>query len=68
MITPAIIPERRNMIDYYNDKNVWFRETKNGTKECYSKEYYNSDFTRKNPLEDIQKEILLFQIEELIHS
>jgi hypothetical protein len=58
-----IIPERRSN----SCSNTWVRETKNGTKEYFNKDFYNSDFTKKKSLEYIQKEILLFQIESLLH-
>jgi hypothetical protein len=60
----TIIPERRS--NSYSD--TWVRENKNGTKEYFNKEFYHSDFTRKYSLEDIQKEILLFQIESMLLS
>lgn len=60
-----IIPEKRSNSDCFNS---YTRILSNGVVEHYNKEYYNQNFTRKSSLEDIQKEILLFQIEELIHS
>jgi hypothetical protein len=63
-----IIPEKRSISNY---ENCYARKTKDGT-EYYSKEYYNSDFSRKaknsnnSDLEDIQKLIILEQIKELL--
>jgi hypothetical protein len=62
----VIIPELRSNSDCFN--NSYTRILSNGVIEHYNKEYYNQNLTRKSSLEDIQKEILLFQIEELIHS
>jgi hypothetical protein len=58
----TIIPERRNSFTDYND-NCYKRTLSNGGVEYYSKEYYNPDFTRKQDLEDILKELLLLEIE-----
>jgi hypothetical protein len=66
----TIIPERRSSYDYEN-RNCYVRTLPNGVVEYYSKEYYNKNFTRKTDddevndiLENIQKEILLQQIED----
>jgi hypothetical protein len=59
-----IIPERRSINNNYD--NCWKRIKPNGT-EYYSKEYYNSDYTRKimdaNIIEDIKKDMLLSEID-----
>jgi hypothetical protein len=60
----AIIPEQRSFPDCFNTGNFYSRKLSNGTTEHYSKEFYNSNFTRKSDdLENVKKEILLFQIE-----
>jgi hypothetical protein len=60
------IPERRNSFTDYND-NCYKRALSNGTTEYYSKEFYNSNFTRKSDdLDDIKKEILLFLIDDAL--
>jgi hypothetical protein len=63
----VIIPERRSSMN--DSDNFYSRRLSNGAIECYSKEYYNSNFTRKsepreNSSEKIKKDILLLQIKD----
>ncbi|MDR1286369.1 MAG: hypothetical protein LBK08_02050 [Treponema sp.] len=60
-----ITPEKRNYIDD-NYSDFYVRTLPNNVKEYYSKEVFNKDFTRKTENEDIEKEILLFMINELL--
>jgi hypothetical protein len=56
------IPEQRSSMN--DTDNFYSRKLSNGAVEYYSKEYYNPNFTRKSDeLENIQKEILLYLIE-----
>jgi hypothetical protein len=61
----TIIPERRAFYDDEYD-NFYVRVLPDNVRECYSKEFFNKDFTRKKDNEDIQKEILLFMINDLL--
>ena len=63
MIINQIIPERRSLND---NIDYWKRKDKNGTIECFSKEYYNSDFTRRNNDNNIEN--ILIEIEKLINN
>jgi hypothetical protein len=69
----CIIPERRNI----DNDNCYKRILSNGVVECYSKEYYNPNFTRKSDelkvntikvdtIEDIKKELLLLEIDNYL--
>lgn len=59
-----IIPEKRSLSNY---DNYYTRKIENGIEYC-NKDYYNSDFSRKCDLEEIEKLILLEQISETIRS
>jgi hypothetical protein len=62
----VLIPERRSYSDYFRDNNFYTRILSNGTTEHYSKEFYNSNFTRKYDGDDIRKEILLYLLDDLL--
>ena len=51
-----IIPEKRNL----NDNNsYWKKHNKDGIIECYSKEYFNSDLSRKEIIEEERKNCIV---------
>lgn len=59
-----MIPERRNL---FTDNDCYKRTLFNGVVECFSKEYYNPNFTRKDSeLENIKKELLLLEIDNYL--
>jgi hypothetical protein len=59
----VLIPEQRSYSDYFGNNNFYTKKLSNRVTEYYSKEFYNSNFTRKfDDLENVKKEILLFLI------
>lgn len=63
MINPTI-PEKRSL---NNEVSYWKRKKNNGSIECFSKEYFNSDFSRRNNdeiEEENKKKQLLEQIDK----
>jgi hypothetical protein len=59
-------------MNYYN-YNCYTRTLPNGSTECYNKNYFNKDFTRKidddEELEDILEKIqLLIEIDECLKN
>jgi hypothetical protein len=62
----SIIPEQRS---YSDTDNFYKRTLSNGVVEHYSKEFFNSDFTRKlvdDNFEDLKKDILLLLINDIL--
>jgi hypothetical protein len=65
-----IIPEKRSSY-FENYNNFYKRILPNNNIEYYSKDFFNKDFTRKlnddddDILDNIQKEIILLQINDL---
>jgi hypothetical protein len=54
-----VIPEK---INNNNDTNYWERKLNNGNVEKFNKDFFNSDFTRK----ENRKQKLIEEIENLI--
>ena len=44
-----MIPEQRSL---NNESSYWKRVKENGNIECFNKEFYNSDFTEKESIEE----------------